>query len=66
MARKVFFSFYYERDVVMVSQVRNSNVVTTSFTQDPFLEAADWETIKRGGEAGIKRLMPRWKAFQKL
>ena len=28
MARKVFFSFHYERDAWRVAQVRNSNVIT--------------------------------------
>ena len=28
MARKVFFSFHYERDAWRVAQVRNSNIIT--------------------------------------
>lgn len=55
MPRKVFFSFHYDRDVVRVSQVRNCNVVTSAFTQDAFLDAAAWETVKRGGETAIKK-----------
>jgi hypothetical protein len=55
MARRVFFSFHYDRDVVRVSQVRNCNVVTSDFTQDDFLDAADWETVKIGGDAAIKK-----------
>lgn len=55
MPRKVFFSFHYDRDVVRVSQVRNCNVVTSTFAQDSFLDAAAWETIKRGGDTAIKK-----------
>jgi len=53
--RKVFFSFHYERDIWRVAQVRNCNVVTKSYQKNEFLDKAQWETIKRGGDAAIKR-----------
>ncbi len=54
MPRKVFFSFHYEFDIFRVSQIRNSNVVISKFTQSSFLDHADWETVKRGGQSSIK------------
>ena len=62
MARKVFFSFHYDRDVLRVSQVRNCNVVTSGFTQDDFVDAADWETVKKGGDSAIKNWIDSTKA----
>jgi hypothetical protein len=55
MPRKVFFSFHYDRDVVRVSQVRNSNVVTSSYTSSQFLDHASWESIKKNGESSIRK-----------
>lgn len=54
MARKVFFSFHYDRDSWRVSQVRNCNVVS-GYDKNPFLDRAKWETVKRSGDAAIKR-----------
>lgn len=53
MARKVFFSFHYDRDSWRVAQVRNSNVVS-SYAKNPFFDKADWESIKRQGDDAIK------------
>jgi len=47
MARKVFFSFHYERDVRRVSQVRNSWVVRSHGDAQPFYDKALWEQVKR-------------------
>lgn len=56
MARKVFFSFHYERDAVRAGQVRNSNVVKDrSIDTSDFIDAAKWEEIKRGGDVAIKK-----------
>lgn len=38
-----------------MAQVRNCNVVTKSYQKNEFLDKAQWETIKRGGNAAIKR-----------
>lgn len=54
MARKVFFSFHYDRDVWRVSQVRKSNVIT-NLEKSPFYDKAEWESIKREGSDAIKR-----------
>lgn len=55
MARKVFFSFYYDRDVRRVVQIRNSWVVRLNGEAQPFYDKAEWETIKsRDIENGLK------------
>ncbi len=54
MARKVFFSFHYERDAWRVGQVRNCNVVSDE-DRFGFIDAADWESIKRNGKSAIER-----------
>mgnify|MGYP000958411919 FL=1 len=53
MARRVFFSFHYDRDSWRVSQVRNSNVVS-GYDKSPFYDKAGWESIKRQGDQAIK------------
>lgn len=47
MARRVFFSFHYKRDVRRVVQVRNSWVVRSNGEAQPFYDAADFEEAKR-------------------
>jgi hypothetical protein len=54
MARKIFFSFHYERDAWRASQVRNSNVVSAE-DRYGFIDAAEWESIKKNGDSGIER-----------
>jgi hypothetical protein len=47
MARKVFFSFHYDRDVRRIVQVRNSWVVRAKGEAQPFHDAAAFEEAKR-------------------
>ncbi len=47
MARKVFFSFHYERDVRRVVQVRNSWVVRAKGEAQPFYDKAEFEEAKK-------------------
>lgn len=47
MARKVFFSFHYARDVRRIVQVRNSWVVRAKGEAQPFYDAADFEQAKK-------------------
>lgn len=54
MVRRVFFSFYYEKDVVRVSQVRNSSITKPDLESAGFIDAADWEKIKEEGDDAIK------------
>lgn len=53
MARKIFFSFHYERDAWRASQVRNCNVVSDE-DEYGFIDAADWEAIKKKGDESIE------------
>lgn len=52
MARKVFFSFKYE-DVSRAMVVRNS-WVTKGIDSAGFIDAADFEKVKRSGDQAIK------------
>lgn len=57
MARRVFFSFHYGRDVRRIQQVRNSWVVRAKGEAQPFYDAAEFEQAKRragGIEAWIE------------
>lgn len=47
MARRVFFSFHYSRDVRRVMQVRNSWVVRPGDEAQPFYDKAEFEEAKR-------------------
>jgi hypothetical protein len=51
MARKVFFSFHYERDSWRAAQVRNSNITQSI---KGYVDKAEWEEIKRKGDKIIK------------
>ena len=53
MKRKIFFSFHYERDAWRAGQVRNSNVIASE-DEHGFIDAVDWEEIKRKGDESIK------------
>ena len=54
MARKIFFSFHYERDAWRAGQVRNCNLLPTE-DQYGFIDAVDWESIKKKGDSAIER-----------
>ena len=51
MTRKAFYSFHYVPDSWRASQVRNMGVVEGN---KPATDN-DWETVKMGGDAGIKK-----------
>ncbi len=59
MARRVFFSFHYNRDAWRVSQIRNSNIVTQKYEKSPFLDKAGWESIKRQGGTAVRAWIDR-------
>jgi hypothetical protein len=56
MARKVFFSFYYGRDLWRVNVVRNSGVVE-GVSAAGFHDTSLWEETKRRGDEAIKTLI---------
>ena len=51
MTRRAFYSFHYKPDNWRAAQVRNMGVITGN---QPASDN-DWETVKRGGDAAIKR-----------
>jgi hypothetical protein len=51
MARKVFYSFDYERDAIRVQQVKNMGVLAGQ----PILASNKWEEVTGGTRQGIKR-----------
>src|SRR5260370_11765799 len=55
MARKVFFSFHYERDVWRSSIIRNSDRVKAEADERGFIDAADWEKLKKSGDAAVEK-----------
>ena len=55
MARRVFFSFHYERDKWRAGQVRNSWVTKPDREAAGFWDAVSWEEVKKGGEEAIRR-----------
>lgn len=52
--RKVFFSFEFDHDVWRANNVRNS-WVTQGKEAAGFVDAAEFEEIKKGGDAAIQR-----------
>jgi hypothetical protein len=55
MARRVFFSFHYDRDIFRASQIRNSGVTKVNYEEAGFIDHASWESLKREGDDAIKR-----------
>jgi hypothetical protein len=56
VARKVFFSFHYERDLWRVNVVRNSGMVE-GVSAAGFNDQSLWEQTKTRGDDAIKRLI---------
>ncbi len=55
MARRVFFSFHYENDVMRASVVRQSWRMKPDRETAGFWDAAAWEKIKLGGKEAIQK-----------
>lgn len=55
MARRAFFSFHYENDVWRANVVRNSWVTKPGSEAAGFVDAADFEEVKKGGDTSIKQ-----------
>jgi len=56
MARRVFFSFHYERDIWRANVVRKS-WVTKDREGAGFFDASLWEAAKKKGDAAIKKMI---------
>lgn len=59
MARKVFFSFHFERDIWRTGQVRNSWVTHPDRQSAGYWDASIWEEAKLKGDDAIKKLIDR-------
>ena len=58
MARRVFFSFHFEKDIWRANQVRNSNVVAGPDVAG-FFDHSEYEDAKKKGDDAVKRLILR-------
>ncbi|SRR6266478_5813447 len=56
MARRVFFSFHYQRDLWRVNVVRNSGAIE-GVSPAGFHDASLWEEAIKKGEDAVKRLI---------
>ncbi|WP_297751103.1 TIR domain-containing protein [uncultured Tessaracoccus sp.] len=61
MAKSVFYSFHYERDVLRVQLVRNINALEGQ----PLLNAQAWEEVREKGDAAIKDWIAEQMAYKK-
>lgn len=54
MARKVFYSFHYERDSQRAAQVRNSHAIAD---EDEYgvIDSVEWEKVERQGKDAIQK-----------
>jgi len=56
MARRVFFSFHYQRDIWRVNQIRNlPEIIGTAAAG--FQDASLWEKAKKEGDIAIMRMI---------
>lgn len=61
MAKSVFYSFHYERDVHRVQLVRNINALEGQ----PLLNAQSWEQVRRRGDRAIEEWIDKEMAYKK-
>ena len=61
MAKSVFYSFHYLRDVHRVQLVRNINALEGQ----PLLNAQGWESVRRQGDQAIKNWIQKEMAYKK-
>lgn len=52
--RTVYFGFHFQRDYWRVGQIRHSWINGRDKFATPFLDAADWEEVKRQGKQNIE------------
>jgi hypothetical protein len=54
MARRVFFSFHYERDVQRASIVRNHWITKDGAEDAGYVDKASWEKIEKQGDQAVR------------
>ncbi len=57
MARRVFFSFHYERDVWRAGIVRNHGITKAGIESAGYWDKGLWEEAKSKGDGAIKKLI---------
>lgn len=61
MAKTVFYSFHYERDVSRVELVRNVNALEGQ----PLLTSQEWEQVRKKGTDAVQRWIDAEMAYKK-
>ncbi len=56
MARSVFFSFHYQRDIVRVNQIRNLPEIVDASAAG-FKDSSLWEEAKKKSDDAVKKLI---------
>ena len=59
MARTVFFSFHYQRDIFRVQQVKNHYVTKGNYSSAGFFDGSLEEKAKKEGDTAVKNLIDR-------
>lgn len=59
MARNVFFSFHYQRDIFRVQIIKNHHITKGSYTQAGFFDGSLEEKAKTLGDKAVKNLIDR-------
>lgn len=62
MAKTVFYSFHYDRDVHRVQLIRNINALEGQ----PVLNSQEWEKIRRGGTDAIQKWIDGQMAYKRV
>jgi hypothetical protein len=57
MARSVYFSFHYQRDILRVQQVKQHYITKDSYTEAGYFDGSLEEKAKKEGDAVVKRLI---------
>lgn len=59
MARTVFFSFHYQRDIMRVQQVKQHYVAKGNYTEAGYFDGSLEEKARREGDDAVRRLIDR-------
>lgn len=59
MARSVFFSFHYQRDIMRVQQVKQHYITKGSYTAGGFFDGSLEEKSKKEGDLAVKNLIDK-------
>lgn len=57
MARTVFFSFHYQRDILRVQQVKQHYVAKGTYTEAGYFDGSLEEKAKKEGDQAVKKLI---------